>query len=86
MSHNKYKILIEYSHTDFYKVSLTDHNGARTVVYEQSVDRAFDYAINWCRESDTREEARQTHAKAVMEMMKLDRQAGITTNNSDGLD
>jgi hypothetical protein len=86
MSHNKYKILIEYSHSDFYKVSLTDHNGARTVVYEQSVDRAFDYAINWCRESDTREEARQTHAKAVMEMMKLDRQAGITTNTSDGLD
>ena len=86
MSHNKYKILIEYSHSDFYKVSLTDHNGARNVVYEPSVDRAFDYAINWCRESDTREEARQTHAKAVMEMMKLDRQAGITTNNSDGLD
>jgi hypothetical protein len=86
MSHNKYKILIEYSHSDFYKVSLTDHNGARTVVYEQSVDRAFDYAINWCRESDTREEARQTHAKAVMEMMKLDRQAGITTSQSDSLD
>jgi len=86
MSHNKYKILIEYSHSDFYKVSLTDHNGARTVVYEQSVDRAFDYAIGWCRESDTREEARQTHAKAVMEMMKLDRQAGITTSQSDSLD
>ena len=86
MSHNKYKILIEYSHSDFYKVSLTDHNGARTVVYEPSVDRAFDYAINWCRESDTREEARQTHAKAVMEMMKLDKQAGITTSQSDSLD
>ena len=86
MSHNKYKILIEYSHSDFYKVSLTDHNGARTVVYEQSVDRAFDYAINWCRESDTREEARQTHNKAIAEMIKLDRQAGITTNTSDGLD
>ena len=86
MSHNKYKILIEYSHSDFYKVSLTDHNGARTVVYEPSVDRAFDYAINWCRESDTREEARQTHAKAVMEMMKLDRQAGITTSQRDSLD
>ena len=86
MSHNKYKILIEYSHDGFYKVSLTDHNGARNVVYEPSVDRAFDYAINWCRESDTREEARQTHARAVKEMIKLDRQAGITTSNSDGLD
>ena len=74
------------SHDNFYKVSLTDNHGARTVVYEPSVERAFDYAINWCREAYTREEARQTHAKAVMEMMKLDREAGITTNMSDGLD
>jgi len=86
MSRNKYKILIEYSHDNFYKVSLTDHNGARNVVYEPSVDRAFDYAINWCRESDTREQARQTHNKAIAEMIKLDRQAGITTRTSDGLD
>ena len=87
MSHNKYKILIEGpSHDNFYKVSLTDHNGARNVVYEPSVDRAFDYAINWCREADTREEARQTHSKAVAEMIKLDRQAGITTSQSDSLD
>ena len=86
MSHNKYKILIEYSHDNFYKVSLTDHNGARNVVYEPSVDRAFDYAINWCRESDTREQARQTHNKAIAEMMKLDRQAGITTSQRDSLD
>jgi len=55
-------------------------------VYEPSVDRAFDYAINWCREADTREEARQVHARAVKEMITLDKQAGITTNTSDGLD
>ena len=66
MSHNKYKITIEYSHDNFYKVQLTDHNGARNVVYEPSVDRAFDYAINWCREADTREEARQVHARACL--------------------
>tara|TARA_R110002096_G_C14022624_1_gene670236 strand:- start:52 stop:312 length:261 start_codon:yes stop_codon:yes gene_type:complete len=86
MSHNKYKITIEYSHDNFYKVSLTDHNGARNVVYEPSVDRAFDYAINWCREADTREEARQVHARAVKEMITLDKQAGITTSQSDSLD
>ncbi len=86
MSHNKYKITIEYSHDNFYKVSLTDHNGARNVVYEPSIDRAFDYAINWCRESDTREEERQVHARAVKEMITLDRQAGITTSTSDSLD
>ena len=86
MSSNKYNINIQYSHDNFYKVSLTDHHGARTVVYEPSVDRAFDYAINWCREADMRKQERDTHAKAVMEMIKLDKQAGITTNTSDGLD
>ena len=83
---SKLNINIQYSHDNFYKVSLTDNHGARTVVYEQSVDAAFDYAINWCREAEMREKARQTHAKAVMEMIKLDKQAGITTNNRDGLD
>jgi len=55
-------------------------------VYEPSVDRAFDYAINWCREADQRKQERDTHAKAVMEMIELDRQAGITTSQSDSLD
>tara|TARA_R110002110_G_scaffold146827_1_gene336863 strand:- start:247 stop:507 length:261 start_codon:yes stop_codon:yes gene_type:complete len=86
MSHNKYKITIEYSHDNFYKVSLRDHNGAHTVVYEPSVERALDYSINWCRETDLREEERQVHARAVKEMITLDRQTGITTNTSDGLD
>lgn len=82
----KYNINIQYSHDNFYKVSLSDHNGARTVVYEPSVDRAFDYAINWCRESDIREEARQVHAKAIAECIKLDKEAGITSGNRDCLD
>ena len=86
MSHNKYKITIEYSHDNFYKVSLTDHNGARNVVYEPSVDRAFDYAINWCREAEERQHATEVHNKAIMDMIALDKIAGITTNNSDGLD
>ena len=86
MSHNKYNINIQYSHDGFYKVSLTDHHGARNVVYEPSVERALDYAINWCRETEQREIERSTHAKAIAEMIKLDRQAGITTSQSDSLD
>jgi len=86
MSHNKYKITIEYSHDNFYKVSLTDHHGNRNVVYEPSVDRAFDYAINWCRETDERQHAKEVQNKAIMDMIALDKIAGITTNNSDGLD
>lgn len=86
MSHNKYKILIEYSHDNFYKVSLTDHHGNRNVVYEPSVDRAFDYAINWCRETDERQHAKEVQNKAIMDMIALDKIAGITTSQSDSLD
>lgn len=82
----KYNINIQYSHDNFYKVSLSDHNGARTVVYEQSVDNAFDYAINWCRESDIREKERHAHAKAIAECIQLDKKAGITSGNRDCLD
>ena len=86
MSHNKYNINIQYSHDGFYKVSLTDHYGARTVVYEPSVERALDYALIWCHEAEQRAIEQSVHARAVKEMITLDRQAGITTNTSDGLD
>ncbi|MDC3316534.1 hypothetical protein OAV33_01035 [bacterium] len=83
---NKYNITIEYSHSGFYKVSLSDHHGSRNVVYEQSVNSAFDYAINWCRDADERNHEKEVMNKAIAECIKLDKQAGITTNNRDGLD
>ena len=86
MSSNKYNINVQYSHDGFYKVSLTDHYGARTVVYEPSVERALDYALIWCHEAEQRAIEQSVHARAVKEMITLDRQAGITTNTSDGLD
>ena len=55
-------------------------------MYEPSVDSAFDYAINWCRETEERQHAKEVHNKAVMDMIALDRIAGITTDTSDGLD
>jgi len=86
MSHNKYNINIQYSHSGFYKVSLTDHHGARNVVYEPSVDSAFDYALNWCRETEERQHAKDVMNKAILESIALDRIAGITTSTSDSLD
>ena len=86
MSQSKYNINVQYSHDGFYKVSLTDHHGARTVVYEPSVERALDYALIWCHEAEQRAIEQSVHARAVKEMITLDRQAGITTNTSDGLD
>jgi len=83
---SKYNINIQYSHDNFYKVSLTDNYGTKNVVYEQSVEAALDYAKVWCNESDQRKQERDTHNKAIAEMIKLDRQAGITTSRRDSLD
>lgn len=86
MSHNKYKITIEYSHSGFYKVSLSDHHGARNVVYEPSVSKALKYAKTWCEEADERKHASDVMNRAILESIALDRIAGITTSTRDSLD
>ena len=70
----------------FYKVELQDHYGSMTTVYEPSVKQAMQYALYWCEMTEQRHETKQLHAKAVMEMNKIDKEAGILTGNSDGLD
>ena len=71
---------------DFFKVDLEDHYGSTTVVYEPTVKKAMQYALYWYEKAEQRFETNQLHAKAVMEMNKLDKEAGILTGNSDGLD
>tara|TARA_R100001463_G_scaffold17698_2_gene44907 strand:- start:311 stop:565 length:255 start_codon:yes stop_codon:yes gene_type:complete len=83
---SKYNVNIQHSHGSFYKVSLTDNYGAKVVVYEESVEGALNYAKDWFFESDTRHKADRVHAKAIAEMIKIDREAGITTSQRDSLD
>ena len=83
---NKYNIIIEYSHSGNYKVSLSDHHGSRNVVYEPSVARALDYAKKWCEDADERKHENDIMNNAIMESIALDRIAGITTSTSDSLD
>jgi len=83
---SKYNINIQYSHDNFYKVSLTDNYGAKTVVYEQSVKSALNYAKTWCEEADKRKHASDLMNKAIKEAITLDRIAGITTSTRDSLD
>ena len=82
----KYNINIQYSHDNFYKVSLSDHNGARNVVYEPSVAKALNYAKTWCENADERKHAKDVMNKAILESIALDRIAGITTSTRDSLD
>ena len=71
---------------DFFKVDLKDHYNSTTVVYEPTVQKAMQYALYWYEKAEQRFETNQLHAKAVMQMNKLDKEAGILTGNSDGLD
>ena len=71
---------------DFFKVDLQDHYNSTTVVYEPTVQKAMQYALYWYEKAEQRHDENQAHAKAVMEMNKLDKKAGILTSNNDGLD
>ena len=86
MKENKYKLTITEAHSDMYKVEMTDKYCSYTCVYEPSIEDALAYAGYWFAETEARRESNQTHAKAVMEMNKLDKEAGILTGNYDGLD
>ena len=85
MSQNKYQLTITKVNNS-YCVEMRDYYSNYCCVYEPSVKQAMQYADKWFAEAEQRYKENQTHAKAVMEMMALDRKAGITTNMSDGLD
>tara|TARA_Y100000356_G_scaffold14347_1_gene10224 strand:+ start:618 stop:875 length:258 start_codon:yes stop_codon:yes gene_type:complete len=85
MSQNKLKLEITKV-GESYSVEMRDMYNNYCCVYEPSVTRALQYADKWFAEAEKRYQENQTHAKAVMEMMALDRKAGILTGNYDGLD
>lgn len=69
-----------------YSVEMRDQYCNYACVYEPSVKQAMQYALYWFEKADEREQANQIRGKAIQEMIKLDKKAGITTNMSDGLD
>ena len=69
-----------------YCVELRDYYSNYCCVYEPSVKQAMQYAEVWFANADIREAEHQTTNKAIMQMIELDREAGITTSMSDGLD
>ena len=86
MSKNKLNLTITKAHGDMWQVEMRDHHSNYTCVYEPSVVMAMSYALDWFKKADEREEANQIHGKAIKQMIELDREAGITTSTSDGLD
>ena len=86
MSKNKLNLTIEKAHSNMWRVEMRDHHSNYTCVYEPSVKQAMQYALYWFERADEREEEHQATNKAIMQMIELDREAGITTDTSDGLD
>ena len=87
MSQNKkYQLTITKAHNNMSAVEMRDHHSNYACVYEPSVKQAMQYALYWFERADEREAEHQATNKAIMQMIELDREAGITTNMSDGLD
>ena len=86
MSKNKLNLTITKAHGDMWQVEMRDHHSNYTCVYEPSVKQAMQYALYWFERADEREEEHQATNKAIMQMIELDREAGITTSTSDSLD
>jgi len=86
MSKNKLNLTITKAHGDMWQVEMRDHHSNYTCVYEPSVKQAMQYALYWFERADEREAEHQATNKAIMQMIELDREAGITTSTSDSLD
>mgnify|MGYP001488581004 CR=1 FL=1 len=82
---NKYQLTITKVNNS-YSVEMRDYYSNYCCVYEPTVEKAMEYAKQWFAEADKRYQENQIHAKAVMEMNKIDKEAGILTGNYDGLD
>tara|TARA_R110002020_G_scaffold100456_1_gene237431 strand:+ start:1618 stop:1878 length:261 start_codon:yes stop_codon:yes gene_type:complete len=85
---NKYYITIEKADRPYelWKIELEDHNGNNNCVYEKNIEQAMTYAKNWCKNSEERQKSKEITNNAIMEMIALDKIAGITSEYNDCLD
>ena len=81
--------LIKYEITPsgkFYKTEMWDEFGNYSCVYEKSEELAMEYILEWWKKSEDREWRNELLSKAILECNKIDKETGILTGNSDGLD
>ena len=69
-----------------FKVEVWDRYGKYTCVYEKNVGDASKFIVDFWDKADENKKADEVMHKAIMEMQKLDREAGILKGNYDGLD
>ena len=69
-----------------YKVEAWDRYGKYVCVYEKTVGDATKFIVDWWDKADENKKADEIMHKAMLECMKLDKEAGITGEYRDWLD
>ena len=71
---------------EWFKVEVWDEYGNYTSVYEKNVIQSSLFIIKWWNNTENREESNKLMNRAIISMNKIDKENGILTGNSDGLD
>tara|TARA_A100001515_G_C4406923_1_gene155785 strand:+ start:155 stop:406 length:252 start_codon:yes stop_codon:yes gene_type:complete len=69
-----------------FKVEAWDRYGKYVCVYEKNVGAASKFIVDYWDKADERKKADDAMHKAIQQMIKLDKEAGIVSGNRDGLD
>ena len=69
-----------------WQVQVWDSHGSYCEVYEETYPQAYEFMCEWWAGEEKRKHEQEIHSKAVLEMQKLDKKAGILKGNYDGLD
>ena len=69
-----------------FKVEVWDRYGKYVCVYEKNVGDASKFIVDYWDKADERKKADDAMHKAIQQMIKLDKEAGIVSGNRDGLD
>jgi len=69
-----------------FKVEVWNDFGMKRQVHERNVMDASRFILDWWERSEEEFNNRNTHNKAILEMIEIDRKSGITSKNRDGLD
>jgi hypothetical protein len=69
-----------------FKVEAWDRYGKYVCVYEKNVGDASKFIVDYWDKADERKKRDDAMHKAIQQMIKLDKEAGIVSGNRDGLD
>ena len=87
MCKRNYKITPkEFSFGTSYQVEVYDDYGNYCCVYEQNIEDSWKFIYDYWSKSEENQRHKQSLSRAIQQMIKLDKENGITKGNRDGLD